>query len=156
MKPVNVRFEGDPGSDTIDVLIRASEETPEIAELMQKIHDHFEERLTVYDESGAVQSICVTDIVSASVDGKRVSIRTENGRYHIKHPLQALENMLDDQFFVRISRYEIVNMRKVVRYDFRLIGTLYIELSDGTTTWASRRNIPLIRKMLFKKEESPC
>ncbi len=152
MKPVNIRFEENPASDRIDVLIRASEKTPEIAELMERISDHFEGRLTVFDESGAVQSIAVSDIVSAAVNGKQVHIRTENGAYSVKQSLQTLESALDGLLFVRISRYEIVNMRKVVRYDFRLSGSLYIELADGTSTWASRRNIPLIRKKLFEKE----
>ena len=62
--------------------------------------------------------------------------------------------MLDKKHFLRISRFEIVNLNKVLRYDFTLAGTLRLELAGGIETWASRRCIPAIRKRLLGKEET--
>ena len=64
---------------------------------------------------------------------------------------KSLEDILDKQRFVRISRYEIVNLEKILKYDFTVAGTLRIELTGGMETWASRRCIPAIRRRLTGK-----
>ena len=58
--------------------------------------------------------------------------------------------------FLRISRFELVNLRKVRKYDFTIIGTLRIEFKNGMGTWASRRYIPLIKERLSGEEEYLC
>ena len=91
-------------------------------------------------------------IVLAATDGKLINVVTETGSYYMRQSMKNLESILDSQRFVRISRFEIVNLGKVRRYDFTLSGTLRLELAGGMETWASRRCIPLIRKRLMGKE----
>jgi DNA-binding LytR/AlgR family response regulator len=67
-------------------------------------------------------------------------------------PMQDAETMLNPSWFLRISRYEIVNLRKVKYFDFSVSGSLYINLENGRETWASRRFIPAIKKRLQGKE----
>ena len=76
----------------------------------------------------------------------------ENVRYSVKRSLQSIEEMLDSRRFIRISRYEIINIAKVKQYDFTLKGALRIEFKNGLEAWASRRSIPVIRRMLSGKE----
>ena len=59
---------------------------------------------------------------------------------------------MNPSMFLRISRYEIVNLRKVKRFDFTITGTLRVEMEDDTETWASRRFIPAIKERLQKRE----
>ena len=92
------------------------------------------------------------EIVSVSVYGKLSQIVTEEERHTVRQTLQSLESKLQNGRFVRISRHEIVNLDKVKKYDFTLGGTLRLELAGGMETWASRRNIPLIRKKLLERE----
>ena len=66
--------------------------------------------------------------------------------------MNEIEKKLTDKRFVRISRYEIVNLDKIIKYNFTLGGTLRLEFSSGMETWASRRNIPIIRKKLTERE----
>ena len=58
--------------------------------------------------------------------------------------------------FLRVSRFEIIDLKKVRKYDFTLSGTLRIEFENGMETWASRRYIPLIRKRLSGEEGYLC
>ena len=152
MKKINVVFEEDASLDRIEVLVRAPERDAEAEALLDRISDRAPETLTVAEADGALRNLDVRDIVSVSISGKQAQIVTENGRYTARQPLQSLESRLDEHRFVRISRYEIVNLDKVRKFDFTLGGTLRIELAGGMETWASRRNIPLIRRKLLGKE----
>ena len=81
-----------------------------------------------------------------------VHVVTSNGSWYTRRTLQSLESDLAGRRFVRISRHELVNLDKVVRYDFTIAGSLRLELVGGMETWASRRCIPDIRRRLQGKE----
>jgi DNA-binding LytR/AlgR family response regulator len=65
--------------------------------------------------------------------------------------MQEAENMLKSSMFLKISRFEIINLQKVKNFDFTISGQLKIEFEDGEVTWASRRYIPLIKQRLAEK-----
>ncbi|MCR4780251.1 MAG: LytTR family transcriptional regulator DNA-binding domain-containing protein [Ruminiclostridium sp.] len=152
MKRINIRFERDETLENIEVLIRASEEDAEVRDIAERINSAGLQSIAVTDGSGTLDIVPVSDIILLSVNDKQVSIITEKNRFTARQPLSSLEGSLDPARFVRISRYEIVNLTKVVRYDFTLGGTLRIELAGGMETWASRRCIPQIRRKLAGKE----
>jgi DNA-binding LytR/AlgR family response regulator len=85
------------------------------------------------------------------MNGKQVEFITEDGVWYMRRTLQSLEDVLDMHRFLRISRFEIINLDKVIRYDFTVSGTLRMELAGGMETWASRRFIPTIRRVLLEK-----
>ena len=149
---VNIKFEEDPALEEIEVCIRASTHDSEIDELIRRINGTPEEYLTAADESGAFIRIPPGEIILISVSGKILEIVTENGRYAVRQSLSELEKTLDENRFVRISRYEIVNIEKILKFDFTLGGMLRLELAGGLETWASRRSIPQIRKKLTERK----
>ena len=151
MKKINVRFETDTKLDSIDVTVRASEKDIEVSALIDRINSDGGDTIAVTG-GNITDVVSASDIVLLTVDGKSVNVITENDRFTARQPLSALENTLDKKRFVRISRYEIINLSKVVRYDFTLSGTLRIELLGGMETWASRRCIPERRQHLAGKE----
>ena len=152
MKRVNTRFEAEEGRRNIDVLFRASEKDEQVEVLMTRVADPLSGLLTVRDESDAVLTLPEERIVTISVDNKKLRIVADDGIYWLKMPMHDAETMLNPSWFLRISRYEIVNLRKVRQFDFSISGTLRIDLEDGTETWASRRFIPAIKKRLQGKE----
>ena len=152
MKRTEVRFEQEVSLDHIDVVIRAPEKDETVLKLMEQLAGNLPRTLTVSDGGGNIRTIPEEEIILVSVDGKIVKIVTADGSCTTRQSLQRLESALDSQRFVRISRYEIVNLEKVRRYDFTLGGTLRLELEGGIETWASRRCIAAIRKRLMGKE----
>ena len=154
MKKINVEFELTEGLDGIEVRVRASEPDDEVNAVIDKIRSSVdsERYIRVDGKDKVIDMVPVSDIILLSVNNKFLSIVTGNDRYTSRQTLIGIEEALDPQMFVRVSRYEIVNLAKVVRYDFTLSGTLRIELTNGMETWASRRCIPLIRKKLLGKE----
>lgn len=151
LKKVHIRFEQDASLDHIDVVIRAPDQDDSVTDLINRISARPPDMLTAYDENGNVRKLDQKKIVLASVNGKVVDLITDDGIWHIRQTLQNLEDNLDKQRFVRISRYEIVNVEKILKYDFTVAGTLRIELTGGMETWASRRCIPAIRRRLTGK-----
>ncbi len=152
MKRVNTRFEIEEGRRNIDVLFRASEEDEQVEALMARVADPLSSLLTVRDETDAIVTLPEERVIMISVDNKRLRIVADDGVYWLRMPMQDAETMLNPSWFLRISRYEIVNLRKVRYFDFSVSGSLYINLEDGRETWASRRFIPAIKKRLQGKE----
>lgn len=152
MKKVEFRFEREPALTQIEVVIRAPEEDAQVASLIRQLGGEAPETLRVFDGEGGVRSLDTREIILASVADKLVNIVTADGSWYCRRTLQTLEGELDGQRFLRISRYEIVNIDKIRRYDFTVAGTLRLELEGGTVTWASRRCIPAIRKRLTERE----
>ena len=71
--------------------------------------------------------------------------------YRLNRSLQDVESMLHSRMFLKISRFEIINLQRVRKFDFTVAGTLKIDFEDGSFTWASRRFIPLIRQRLSER-----
>ena len=151
MRERRVRLELDPTLEGIEVLVRAPEEDGEVSALLELLGAQPPDTITVFDANGLIRTLAAQEIVSASVDGKLVNIVTEDGSWYTRRTLQSLEDALDARRFLRVSRYEIVNLTKVRRYDFTVAGTLRLELAGGMETWASRRCIPEIRRRLKGK-----
>ena len=151
MKRVNVRFETEKERPNIDVLFTASEVDNQVTALMDRVRDPLAVTWEVKDSQGASITLPEERIVSVSVSSKKLKIDADDGVYWAKMPLQDAEKALNPSTFLRISRYEIVNLRKVERFDFTISGTLRVEMDNGIETWASRRFIPAIKERLQKK-----
>lgn len=155
MKTITARFERDLSLDHIEVVIRAPEEDEEVGALLWQLGNQPPEPIAVFDEYGAIRRLREEEIISASTEGRLVCVRTADGVFFTRRTLQSLEETLDARRFLRISRFELVNLDKVLRYDFTAAGVLRLELAGGGQTWASRRSIPAIRKRLKGEKGKP-
>ena len=147
MKRVKLIFEEDDSLEDIEVTVRASERDGQVDGLIASLGSG-SSTVTVTDENGAVKTVKSDSIRLISVNDKQLNIVTEEGTYTMRRSLQSIESILDPKQFMRISRYELINLSKVEHYDFTLRGTLRIEFGNGGEAWASRRCIAAIRKRL--------
>ena len=152
MKRVNVRFEKDKGRQDIDVLFTASEVDSQVAVLMNRVADPLSTTWEAQDSEGASVTLPEDSILTISADNKRLRITADDGVYWLRMTLQDVEKALNPSMFLRVSRYDIVNLHRVRQFDFSVSGTLRIELEDGQETWASRRFIPAVKERLKKGE----
>ncbi len=151
MKKVNIGFDLDKENPDIDVTFSASEKDAQVMALMSKIREPLLEKVTVLDDAGSSLQIKQSDIISISTDNKRLIVVTEEGTYETRMTLRDMEKELHPSVFLRISRYEIINLEKVKRFSFPIMGSLKIEMKNGMTTWASRRFISEIKDRLMEK-----
>jgi len=155
MKKINVRFERDRTTDDIDVVIRAAEKDDQIVSLIEKLSTRESVKLTVLDRNNCSCVIDEDEIVFVSADSKNVRVTATSGIYCAKQSLQSIEELLSRKF-LRVSRFELINLSMVRKYDFTIGGTLRIEFNNGMETWASRRYIPMIRERLSGEEGYLC
>ncbi len=119
---------------------------------IEQIREKPLKELMVNDVEGSFTKIDINSIISVSVKEKLVNIITQDDTFTVRQSLQSIEKSLDAGKFIRISRFEIVNIDKVKKFDFTLDGTLRIKMADSRELWASRRTIPEIRRMRKGKE----
>ena len=155
MKKINVRFEADKTIDDVEIVIRAAEKDDQIVSLIEKLSAGESVKLTLLDRNNCSCVIDEEEIVFVSADGKNVRVTATGGIYCAKQSLQSIEELLSRKF-LRVSRFELINLSMVRKYDFTIGGTLRIEFSNGMETWASRRYIPLIRQRLSGEEGYLC
>ena len=156
MKKINIRFEQDKTLDEIDIIIRADKKDNDIESLIGQLTQNMPQKLTVLDRSDCPCVIDESEIITVTSDGKQVRVMTAQGVFTAKQTLQHVEGILSSRLFLRISRFEVVNLAKIRKYDFTIGGTLRIEFEGGMETWASRRYIPLIKEKLAQEEGYLC
>lgn len=78
----------------------------------------------------------------------KVYAETEFDTLLLKLRLYEIEERLDPNLFVRISNSEIINLKKVQRFDLSFTGTICVKLSNKTITYASRRYVSKIKQLL--------
>ena len=154
VKKIKVRFEADEIHD-IDIVIRARERDAQVNKLIESLTQRENPKLIALDQNDCTSVIDEKEIIFISADGKDVRIITVNGKYHARQTLRSLEEKLS-RTFLRISRFEIINLKMVSKYDFTIGGTLRIEFENGMETWASRRYIPVIKEKLSQEEGYLC
>lgn len=155
MKKLKVRFEKDSKLNDIEVVIRANEENAQVKELIRSLTRGEPEKLTLLDKNGNSCVVEEKEIVFISADGKQVIVTAESGVYYAKQSLQSIEEIMNSDF-LRVSRFELINLKMVSKYDFTIGGTLRIEFKNGMETWASRRYIPMIKEKLSREEGYLC
>ena len=155
MKKLSVRFERDSSQKDIEIVIYADRQDEQVNALIESLSLREPEKLTVLDRDNCPCVIGEDEIVFVSADGKNVRIAAISGFYHAKQSLQSIEALLSREF-LRVSRFELINLSMVRKYDFTIGGTLRIEFNNGMETWASRRYIPLIKQRLSGEERYLC
>ena len=147
---VNIRLEIDSSCQKPEVVIRADRKT----ELTDRMISALERCLeNEYPSIAAYQRdtlffVAQNDIIRVYTESRKLILCTKNGRYELRQPLKELEEKLDREHFVRISRFEIMNLRKVSGFDFSNTGTIRVLFQDGSETWVARRYIQSIQQKL--------
>ncbi len=88
------------------------------------------------------------DIIRIYAEGSKTFASVNKKEYSLRQRLYELEEQLTKHSFVRISNSEIINLKKVRSFDLSLSGTIFVTLSDNTTTYVSRRYVSKIKQVL--------
>ena len=93
------------------------------------------------------------DAVRFYASGAKVYATVNGQTFTVQKKFYELEQELDEKRFLRISKSEIVNLKKITRFNLSLSGTIQILLQDGSETYTSRRNVVKLKKLLGVKAE---
>ncbi len=145
-----IRIELDPSCHTPEVVIRTDQETALVERIVSAVDRCVKSdtpRIAVFDGNSALL-ISQRDIVRVYTEPRKLMVCTEAGRFEARSSLQEMEKTLDRESFVRISRFEIINMEKVAGFDVSVSGTIQVTFDDGSSTWVARRYVRMIEQRL--------
>lgn len=147
---VDIRLEIDSSCQKPEVIIRSDRQTEltdkMISALKRCLGDEYPP-IAAYQRDTLV-FVAQNDIIRVYTENRKLILHTKDGRYESRQPLKELEEKLDPEHFVRISRFEIMNLRKVSGFDFSNTGTIRVLFQDGSETWVARRYIQAIQQTL--------
>ena len=95
----------------------------EVRNVVRELHGIFDETLTGTDERGNKCVLRPLDIVSFYAEGQRVFAIDDSERYSVSSKLYELEEKYGKSGFVRISKSEVVNFKKIKSLDMSFTGT---------------------------------
>ena len=145
---MRVRARIDKSLDTMEIQVCSNELTPQVMALVEDISAFVNEGISATDFRGERVVLSLREILRFYAENQRVMVQDAKGVYSIREKLYELEERLDPAQFFRISKSEIVNLKKIKRLDLSITGTIKVILSDGTETYTSRRNVTKLKQCL--------
>lgn len=145
---MQVRARIDKSFDAVEIQVCSNELTPQVKQLVEDISAFVNEGISGTDFRGEKIMLPLREILRFYTEKQRVIAQDAKGNYVIQEKLYELEERLDESRFFRISKSEIVNLKKIRRLDLSVTGTIKVILSDGTETYTSRRNVTKLKQCL--------
>lgn len=129
------------------VIILTDTMTEEVNSIVQKLSDR---NLPIISGSrdGKTKILEQDELFRIYAGSGKVFAETNSGEYLLRLRLYEAEDRLNPVQFVRISNSEIINLKKVKNFDLSFVGTISVEMTNGTTTYVSRRYVSKIKKLL--------
>ena len=119
--------------------------------IIKELHSIYDSTLYGTDGKGNRCALPVAGMIAFYSEGQKVFAMNDDGAYSIAKKLYELEEELDRNAFVRISKSEIINYRKIKKLDMSIVGTIRVIMKNGYETYASRRNVAKLKELLVKE-----
>ncbi len=129
------------------IIILTASITDDINMILNKLSDNAPQIISGCKDD-KLQVIEQMDLIRIYANQGKVFAVTNQGEYTLRYRLYEIEQRLNPYQFVRISNSEIINLKKVNNFDLSFTGTICVKLSNGTTTYVSRRYVSKIKKIL--------
>ena len=144
---MKIEIQLDPNQQETKVIIVTEQMTDEVKELMDRLSKEQPKVLAGF-QGEQVEILEPEDIYRIYGANQKIYAVTEKGEYQLRSRLYELEERLTRLGFIRISNSEIVNVKKIKSFDLSYTGTIGVVLSNGTSTFVSRRYMIKIKQAL--------
>ena len=129
------------------IIVLTASMTEEVSKIIQKLSDNNPQIITG-SKNEKIEVLEQDELIRIYAANSRVFAVASSGEYLLRLRLYEAEERLNPNQFVRISNSEIINLKKVKSFELSFAGTICVELSNGTTTFVSRRYVSKIKKIL--------
>ena len=127
----------------------------QVRKVVGQLRALFDAPITGTDEAGNRVLIDPAEIISFFAEGQRVmAMDTKRRTFSIANKLYELEKIYEPLSFVRISKSEIVNYKKIRSLDMSITGTIKVIMKNGYETYTSRRNVSKIKTLLLQEKSA--
>ena len=147
---IDIDIQIDPTCADPKVTIRTDRMTPEIDDIVHAIENSSESAYPMVRAYAGDSMVLLSqrEIIRVYVENRKLVVWTDRGGFVARGTLAEMEETLNRQRFLRISRSEIINLYKVSDFDFSLAGTIRVNFDDGSGTWVARRYVRSIQETL--------
>ena len=129
------------------IIVLTASMTEEVSKIIQKLSDNNPQIITG-SKNEKIEVLEQNELIRIYAANSRLFAAANSREYLLRLRLYEAEERLNPNQFVRISNSEIINLKKVKSFDLSFAGTICVELSNGTTTFVSRRYVSKIKKIL--------
>ena len=138
---INKRYE------EIQVILRSNEMNDETIEILEKLKTT-KNKYILGKSDKKVYIVGIKDIYFFYSENQKVFVETEDFRYEVDERLYEIEENFKNTSFIRVSKFSIVNLKKVKNIDMSFSGNLTINFINGKKESISRRYISKIKDYL--------
>ncbi|CEO26349.1 LytTR family DNA-binding domain-containing protein [Paraclostridium sordellii] len=131
----------------IQVILKSPDMDEETLEILEKLKT----RKTKYILGKKEKKIYILDINEVYIfysENQKVFVETNDCKYEVEERLYEIEENLKSASFVRVSKFAVVNMKKVRNIDMHFNGNLTMNLINNKKENISRRYISKIKDYL--------
>ena len=131
----------------IQVILKSPNMDEETLEILEKLKT----RKTKYILGKIDKKIYILDINEVYIfysENQKVFVETNECKYEVEERLYEIEENLKSTSFVRVSKFAVVNMKKVRNIDMHFNGNLTMNLINNKKENISRRYISKIKDYL--------
>ena len=143
---MRIEFLQDPNQSEPRIIVVAQEHDERVAQICDQLERMYAKTVRGYADD-RVQMLAQSDIIRVYAEDTRVYCQTADGVWLLHARLYEMEETLDAQTFVRISKCELINKNKIERLDVSLTGTVGIWLEGNIRTYTSRRYMKQIKRI---------
>ena len=143
---VSVVFREDSSLHSIEIQISAPERCEQVKELLARLSEK-ERFIDLPSDGGRIVRMRTDNIIRVCSQNRKNYVYADNETIWTSSPISELYAKLGS-CFLRISRFEIINLDRAWFFDFFFFLELKIVLEGNHTVYASRRYIPVIRDYL--------
>ena len=129
------------------IIHRDKTEKDNIEKLLMTIRNKYLKRIMV-KYGGKIVIVNTTEIIRAEAVEDYVNLFTPEARYLISQPLLYLENRLDPEYFVRVHRSHIINLRFLKELQPWSNGRFKCIMKDNSTIIVSRSGIKKLKMIM--------
>lgn len=133
--------------EEIQVILRSNEMNNETIEILEKLKTT-KNKYILGKLDKKVYILDVKDIYFFYSENQKIFVETEDFRYEVDDRLYEIEENFKNTSFIRVSKFSIVNLKKVKNIDMSFSGNLTINFINGKKESISRRYISKIKDYL--------
>ena len=105
----------------------------------------------IASKDNKIHFIELKNIICFFSEDKYNYLRTKEDTYKIKYKLYELEELLNTQNFIRISKSCIINIEQVKYFNIGILNTIIVELKDNTKETVTKKYFKQIMNLLKER-----
>lgn len=150
---INCNIETKIEKDEIIININASQNSEELQTIVNNIHKVVakEKNSIIGYNKNELYILPIENVIMFYTENQKCYCKTNDEDYLIKKRLYELEEILNQNQFIRISNSYIVNVKYIKSFDLNYIGNIRVRLKNDDLLNVSKRRTSKILKFLKER-----